>query len=198
MQTSVATVILAGGQSTRMGRDKAALRLENQTLLERTARLASAVSAPVAVVGRARPDDWPQELKAQFVPDGAENAGPLGGLVGALRWAQSVECEAVLLLPCDLPQLNAEVLRWIVAQPRENGSLAVTRDGQIEPLFAIYSLQVLAEAQTRLQSGRRSLHGLIEMRRERNEFALLELPIEWHGALFNCNTPEDWQRARRE
>ena len=84
----ITIAILAGGQSRRMGTDKAALQIGGVSLLERTARLALAVNLPVLVVGRPCPEQWPLP-EVTFVEDAEAGLGPAGGLTAALRHAQT-------------------------------------------------------------------------------------------------------------
>ena len=186
--------ILAGGHSTRMGRDKARLQHDGISWLERTARVAANCARQVLAVGREQPHDWPRDLKVEFIADALPDCGPLGGLLAALRWAKAHEFNSVLALPCDLPRLNVDALKWLLSQERGRDGVAVTRDGQLEPLFAIYNICLLETVAERLGNGRRSLHGLIE----NGEFHVVACPAELESALWNCNTPADWARLESE
>jgi molybdopterin-guanine dinucleotide biosynthesis protein A len=190
LQTTIA--ILAGGQSHRMGTDKAALEIGGRTLLERAAHTALAASRPTVVIGRERPDGWPLPT-VTFLPDAAPGRGPLGGLHTALCHANA----PVLALACDLPLLTADALNWLLmqasAQSRPHG-LAVLHDGQWEPLFSVYNPACLPLIESRLAEGRLSLHGLIEA----GDFGRVEAP-DWVAAqLANINTPEEWARVTRQ
>ncbi len=182
--------ILVGGHSTRMGRDKANLTRDGVSWLECTARVAANCELQVLAVGREQPHDWPHNLKVEFIADALPNCGPLGGLLAALRWAKVHEFHSVLALPCDLPQLNEDALKWILGQKRGRDGIAVTREEQLEPLFAIYDVGLMEEVAESLESGRRSLHGVIE----KSEFEIVACPSELKSALWNCNTPDDWAR----
>ncbi|MDQ2798359.1 MAG: molybdenum cofactor guanylyltransferase [Armatimonadota bacterium] len=177
--------ILAGGQSRRMGTDKAVLKFGGMTLLERAARTALATGIPVLVAGRLRPDDWPLP-EVDFVPDALPNCGPLGGLQTALRHAAC----PVLALACDMPLLTPDALRWLSAQAATHSGehgLEVLNNAQWEPLFSVYTPACLPLIETRLAAGRLSLHGLIES----GDFGLADAP-DWVAAqLVNINTPEE-------
>ena len=181
--------ILAGGQSRRMGTDKAALEIGGRTLLERTARLALAANPSVLVVGRARPDDWPL-AEVEFVEDAEAGLGPAGGLATALRSART----SVLALACDLPLLTEDALHWLIAQAEAKfgpSGLVTVNGGQKEPLFSVYDPACLPLIEARLAAHRRSLHGVIEA----GAFAFAEAP-DWVAAqLANVNTPEEWRES---
>ncbi len=175
--------LFAGGESRRMGTDKAALTVGGETLLARTARVAEEAGLDLRVVGRARPDDW-SRAGVLFVPDDVPGLGPLGALTTALRGA----AEPILALACDLPLLDAEALRWLAGLTPGRHGLAVWRDEEVEPLFSVYAPACLPLAAARLAEGRRSLRGLIDA----GEFARAEAP-EWVAVrLVNVNTSEEW------
>lgn len=179
--------ILAGGASTRMGRDKALLETDHGTLLARLAAIGLHCDLPVLVVGRGRPVGWPLP-EVEFVVDDDPGQGPLGGLATALSYA-----DPVLLIACDLAALHARALTWLVqtvAEARLVDGVVTERDGLIEPLFACYSARCLPLAKQRLRSGQRALHRLIAD----GDFRHVALPVPLWPALANINTPEEWRR----
>ena len=111
VMTPLVAAILAGGQSRRMGRDKASIIWQGETLLARTARVAQEAGFAVMVIGRERPDGWPLP-DTRFVPDAYPGQGPLGGLATALEAAN----QDVLLLACDMPLLSVEAIAWLNGQ----------------------------------------------------------------------------------
>jgi molybdopterin-guanine dinucleotide biosynthesis protein A len=194
MEASPLIAVLAGGESRRMGTDKAGLVWQGTPLLERTCRAAvEAAGTPerVLVVGREHPAGWTL-YGVRFAPDEMPGQGPLGGLATALRLADGADCVAVA---CDMPGLTVGALRWLmVAAPSDAEHGAVTvNGGQWEPLFALYRPACAPLVEARLASGRRSLHGLIEAGR----FAFLDAPPEVRAALVNVNTPEEFAAFAR-
>lgn len=179
--------ILAGGGSTRMGRDKALLDTDQGPLLARLAAIGLHCDLPVLVVGRTRPASWPLPEVA-FVVDDEPGQGPLGGLATALSHANPV-----LLIACDLAALTTRALTWLVRttqqQQRLIDGLVTERDGLIEPLFSCYTGHCLPLAKQHLRSGQRALHRLIAD----GEFRHVALPTPLWPALANVNTPEEWR-----
>jgi molybdopterin-guanine dinucleotide biosynthesis protein A len=183
----ITVAIFAGGQSRRMGTDKAALEVEGRTLLARTAEVALAANLPVLVVGRAQPAGWPFQTVV-FAEDTQPGLGPLGGLATALGQSETT---AVLALACDLPLLTPDAVRWLGTQTgkgNEHG-LIVVNAGNWEPLFSVYQPACLPLLEARLAEGKRSLHGLIEA----GQFAFRDAPAWAAAQLININTPEQWQ-----
>jgi molybdopterin-guanine dinucleotide biosynthesis protein A len=187
-----AIAILAGGQSRRMGRDKALLEIDGQSLLQHTVEKARQVAVEVMVVGRPCPDNWPAEFNAiRCIPDERPGEGPLGGLFSALH-ALPHTYEKVLLMACDMPLLSAEALRWLVRQGENNPGahgVIVSHNTHWEPLFAIYRREVLPLVESQLAMERRALHALIGA----GDFHIVEAPTWLQPQLANANTPQDWQ-----
>lgn len=191
---SVVTVaILAGGESRRMGTDKALLPLAGEALLVRTARIAASAGFTVIVAGRdIVPPGWPYP-SVRFVPDITPGIGPLGGLQTALETTTG----AVLAVACDMPRLSADALRWLTDTAMRypaNDGVAVRNEGQIEPLFTLYRPACLPHLHALMTTGRRSLQALIRTA----NFALVDAPPAVAGALANVNTPEEWAALTSE
>lgn len=162
----VTIAILAGGQSRRMGQDKAAL------FLPTLQQAAEATGLPVIVVGR------------DTLPDETPGVGPLGGLATALRHVQG----PVLAVACDMPLLDTAAFLWLVAkwEALERKPLGLV----VDHLFAIYTPACLPRIDTNLAAGQRSLYRLLQT----EGFVSLQAPPELAPKLANINTPEDWER----
>jgi molybdopterin-guanine dinucleotide biosynthesis protein A len=132
-------LVLAGGRSSRMGRDKAGLTYgDGATQLERAMSLLAphVVRAYVSV----RADQGTDPLRARFerIPDSVENLGPIAGILAAQ--AQHPQA-AWLVLACDLPLLDEETLATLLrarAPERDATAFRSSHDGLPEPLCAIY------------------------------------------------------------
>lgn len=180
----ITIAILAGGASRRMGRDKALLPVEGEPLLLRIARAAQGTGAPVTVVGRDRPDEWP-EPDVRFVGDDVKGIGPLGGLATALRSSGT----GVILLACDMPMLTTGAIAWLIDHVDDASRGVVVRNGdRLEPLFAFYPLILLDEIGAMIRDGRHRLRDLV------SSFTIIDAPDALRPALANINTPDDLAR----
>ncbi|WP_309707286.1 molybdenum cofactor guanylyltransferase [Armatimonas sp.] len=173
--------ILAGGKSSRFGRDKAEIFLPLVVEACRPAGL------PIVVVGHIRIPSIASDVT--FLPDALPGQGPLGGIVTLFREVS----EPVLLLACDLPDLRYDAIAWLLESWQahsEASGLVVARidkgDIHLEPLFAIYSPACLELAEDMLRGGKRSMHHLLE----RMGVAKIPLPDAMIPQLRNVNTPD--------
>lgn len=193
MKEDVTAFVLAGGQSTRMGREKATLELGGRTLLERALRLASAVAAEAVIVG----SRGEYERYGRRIEDVHPGHGPLGGIHAAL-WASPTEFN--LILAVDTPFLEERFLHYLVEQARESGAVVTvprTADG-FHPLAAVYRRSFRETAERALREGRNKIDALFpEVETRILEAAELER-FAFAPAIFeNLNTPEDVERARQ-
>jgi molybdopterin-guanine dinucleotide biosynthesis protein A len=144
--------VLAGGQSKRMGRDKALLELDGRALIEHMLEKLRGLGLQARICG-SRAD---LTRFAEVVPDNFAQSGPLGGIEAALAVSNS---ELNLFVPVDLPGLPVEFLRWLVGRAeRSRVAATVPRYGdRPQPLCAVYSRRLLEGLQESLGSGRRKV-----------------------------------------
>jgi molybdopterin-guanine dinucleotide biosynthesis protein A len=179
--------VLAGGESRRMGRDKARLRVAGEPLWRRQVWVLRVAGAePVALVRREG-----QKILDKRIPhlrDALTGAGPLAGLHAAL---QAAESPWVAVLAVDMPAIDAEWFRRLLAQCRRGtGAVAKHADGY-EPLAAIYPRNALAIVARRLQRGERSMQGLVRALARAKKMMVVPLPEEKRRRVENWNRPED-------
>ncbi|MEM6836068.1 MAG: molybdenum cofactor guanylyltransferase [Cyanobacteria bacterium P01_C01_bin.120] len=193
----LAAVILAGGRSQRMGQDKALLKKDGVTLLRRTWDVAHKLSTDVWVVTPYR-DRYqaclPAETQWLDEPMSNPELPPAGPLIAFQRALSTITVDWILLLACDLPNLEAEPLRrWCQALPDLPADAIAyvpqTTNGW-EPLCGFYRGSCLPALQDYLATGERSFqHWLTRS----PVVAIPHVPI---AMLANCNTPADWQRLQ--
>jgi molybdenum cofactor guanylyltransferase len=185
--------ILAGGESSRMGRDKALLELNGVALIVRAAQLVESVAEACAVVGDS---ERLEGLLLRVIADDFPGAGPLGGIATALRNSKS---EWNLVIACDLPYLTREWLGYLAERALESDADAVVPMNElgIEPLCAMYRKRCDAAIREALDGGKRKVtDGIARLRTEFVE------PDDWKAfdsdrLLFkNMNSPADYEEAK--
>ncbi len=179
--------ILAGGKSTRMGRDKAFLEFEGANLLDRAMRTASAVAAKVFIVGD--PDKFPP--CPSVIADEYRDRGPLAGIHAALRRSAT---ELNLILAVDLPFVSPDFLQFLVKRAEAAQALVTLAeaDGRLQPLCAIYRQTFAEVAEGALRRGQNRIDRLFT-----REITQRIAESEWSSQGFprklfhNLNSPSD-------
>jgi molybdopterin-guanine dinucleotide biosynthesis protein A len=140
--------ILAGGQSTRMGRDKALLPIDGRPLIEHMVNLLRSLDLEPRICG-SRPD---LARFARVVPDKFTQSGPLGGMEAALA---SSDSELNLFVPVDLPTLPSEFLRLLMDRAETSHAVATIprHAARPQPLCAVYSRRLLEGLRKCLATG---------------------------------------------
>ena len=199
----LSAAILAGGQSKRMGTDKARLRLtpNGPMLIELVLAAVRAVADDVTLVAN---DDRLADLGLRTVPDIYPDAGALGGIYSAVTNAQHEHC---LVLACDMPFLAPALLRAMAAVPRDYDLLAPhlivgenrqgSSAGVYETLHAIYGRATLPATREQLEQQRYRVIGFFPQVcvRDFPEVVVRQFDPVLHS-FFNANTPERLTEAR--
>ena len=187
-RVSRAGFVLIGGNSSRMGRDKALLPAHGRTLAELVAGVVSAAAGPTALVGGSRRI---ADAEFAFIPDLYPGEGPLGGILTAL---ESSTAEWNLIVACDMPGLKVDFLRSLLDAAEHCDVEALVPagpKGRLEPLCAVYhrnSRQGLYRAFAR---GVRKIAGALE------EVRTVTWTVSEVSCFQNVNTPEDWAAYER-
>ncbi len=185
--------VLAGGESRRMGRDKAALVVGDNQLWQRQVKLLRTAGATVVGVVR-RPGQPALELPTDVSlwQDSVSGIGPLAGLHAALTACPTAWLAVVAT---DMPRLDAPWFQWLGDFcSADCGAMARRRDGTFEPLAAIYPKATLAEITTRLSGTDFSLQSLAEALIAQKRLASVPLPDAELWRVENWNTPEAVRR----
>ena len=190
-------IILCGGRSSRMGRDKATLPFGPECLLQRVIRLIGEVVELRNVAVVAAPEQVLPELPAevQIARDERQNRGPLEGLAAGLR-ALAGSVDAVYATSCDVPLLVPRFVARMFELLGEH-EIAVPRDGEHHhPLAAVYRATVLSHIQQLLDADRLRPRFLFDEVHTR-EVAMDELRLvdPQLSTLENLNRPEDYLAA---
>ena len=180
-------LVLAGGRSSRMGREKALIDFEGQPLVlrvaDRLARAADPVLLATGNPGRLGPVGYRE------VADVSAECGPLGGLVAGLEASPH---ELVAVVAVDMPYVSPELLKFLVSLRQGEDAVVPMGATGLEPLHAVYSTSALPAMRNALADGRYGLRQLLSDLRVREVRA-----SEWSPStidprfVFNINRPED-------
>jgi molybdopterin-guanine dinucleotide biosynthesis protein A len=188
--TAAVGIVLAGGRSTRMGADKASLRIGGERLVDRAQGvLRSAFSiwgvenAVVRVSGKVEGCDC--------LEDRLSGLGPVGGIHSA---AMAFPDSLLLFVPVDMPGLSSEVLAGLL-EPKPSIE-AVVFDGLELPLRLVASSRVREVLGSMMQADFEPRSRSIRTLLGRLEVHSLPHPRSGYGDFANANTPEDWRAFR--
>ncbi len=190
----LAAFVMAGGKSTRMGEDKAFLKLGSQTLLVRALHLAHSVARDVRIGGEA------SKFAAfgRVVEDVYPEHGPLGGIHAAL---QNTLTQLNLILAVDLPFVSSKFLEYLVSQAHASRAVVTVprAAGGWQPLCAIYGREFADLAEQSLREGRNKIDALFPQVETR---VIDEEELQREGfssdMFRNMNTQEELEKARIE
>jgi molybdopterin-guanine dinucleotide biosynthesis protein A len=185
-------LVLSGGASRRMQRDKAALEYQGQPQLQRAYELLQAHCAQVFVSVRA--DQQQETLRSRWpqIVDQQSDVGPLAGIAAAQLKHPDV---AWLVIACDLPLLTGHAIKLLVERRDATGLATAYRnpyDQQPEPLCAVWEPASAPLVQAALSSGERSPRTLLQ------NWPILLLDSAEAYALSNVNTPDEHQQAHTQ
>lgn len=181
-------VILAGGQSKRMGRCKALLAMQGETMLSRLTRQLSPFSE---LLLSANDPVLARGLPVRYVPDIYENDGPAAGLHAALSAASS---DALFCVPCDMPNFDPALINMLLARFTPDADAVICRDGsgRLHPLCGIYSKRALPVLREHLEQGERRMTVILEAM----DCLIVDIgSILPDSTFFNMNTPEAYRLA---
>ena len=176
-----------------MGTDKLDLRLDGETLLERTVRVVHAAADEVLITGLSAGHAAP--AGAVTLRDATEGSGPLAGLVAGLR---AMSHNHAVVVACDLPHLDPGILTYLLHTLGTCDAAVPVIAGQPQPVCAAYARSALPAAERLLGSGRPALFSLLS-----------EVNVRWVGeeeirridpnlsTLTDVDTPAEWARITR-
>jgi len=185
MANKIFGLVLAGGESRRMGQDKALLLRDGQSQLQHVAALLEKVTDRTFVSARKEQQNDAERKQFELIIDRYDDMGPIAGILSAMDVHPDVDW---LVVACDLPNIDLETLTFLLDK-RPAGkpftAFKSTHDGLPEPLCAVYRAGSDAILRQFVAAG------LICPRKMliRSDTALLEQPNP--AALDNINTPED-------
>lgn len=196
-ESPVAGIVLTGGRSRRMGRDKCAIVLDGRTLLQRVVDALDGAVDELLVVGS--PGRPPLEVHStrplRALADPEPHGGPLVGIATGLA---ATTAPVAVIVACDLPYLAPPLLRLLAARAGAGARLVVPlRGGEPQLLCAAWRREALDTVRDHLEAGDRAVAGVLD------DLDAELLPPEAYAAadpdgrsFVNLNTPEQLAAER--
>jgi molybdopterin-guanine dinucleotide biosynthesis protein A len=187
-------IVLCGGMSTRMGREKASLPFHGESLLARVVRIVAPLAGEVIVVareGQAMPPDLPRDVRV--VCDDTPGAGPLAGIAAGLAAARD---GLVFVTACDAPLLEPALVELLFARAAAADAAVAVAGGFPNPLLAVYRTSVLPHARALLAANlRRPVFLFDRVRTDVVGEADVRAADPLLRSFHDCDTPEAYQEA---
>ena len=178
-------LVLAGGESRRMGRDKALLVREGRSQLAHIAALLEGITGRVYVSSRQEQQDDPERSRFENIVDRYEGIGPIAGILSAMDTRPDADW---LVVACDLPNIDEATLSFLIENSNSKQLFTAFKsnyDGLPEPLCALYRCGSDAIIRRFVEDGIVCPRKILI----RSDTLLLEQPNP--AALDNINTPDD-------
>lgn len=204
--SKTSAIIVAGGASTRMGRDKAFLELDGAPMIARVMERVRVLADEVVIAA----NDAARfaAFDARVVPDAIPRAGPLAGICAGL---EAVTHEVSIVVACDMPLLNTRLLEYMrafapeydvtlpqteniaPAHVKNSASAPRAKDLALHPLHAIYTKRCIAPMRDALARGERRMISFHDAVRVRVLTPSEVAQFDPHAySMWNANTPEKW------
>ena len=178
-------LVLAGGESRRMGRDKALLVRDGHSQLAHIAALLESITEQVYVSSRQEQQDDPERSRFENIVDRYEGIGPIAGILSAMDTHPNADW---LVVACDLPNIDEPTLSFLIEKAKQKQPFTAFKsnyDGLPEPLCALYRCGSDAIIRRFVEDGIVCPRKILM----RSDTLLLEQPNP--VALDNINTPDD-------
>ena len=188
---NISAVLLAGGESRRMGRDKATIFFRGKPLWQiQIDFLRKLEPAEIFVSARTDPSWRPDDV--QFVADDPPSRGPLSGLAASML---KVRTTHLLALAIDMPFMSENYLRYLCDHIEPGVGVVPTIDNSAEPLAAIYPREADADFRSALAGTDFSLQSFVRHLVESGKLREVRVKEQYKKFFLNVNEPADLQSA---
>ena len=191
--TEITGVVLAGGQSSRMGFNKAEAEVDGETMLKRMIEKLNEVTSNVLVSSGAI--TYPN-LSYPQIPDEFPQFGPLGGIYSTLKATTS---KLNLIVSCDIPLVSVSLLNYIVLKAKESGSLLtvpIDYIGNPQMLCAVYHRDILPVLKQQIDSNKLKMRLLLDLVSVEYVTISKEHPLYQEHSFTNVNNTSTLQHVR--
>jgi molybdopterin-guanine dinucleotide biosynthesis protein A len=189
----ISDVLIAGGGSRRMGRDKATLLVHAKPLWQIQLELLRKLE-PTELFVSARTDPVWRPADVQFVADDLSSRGPLSGLAASLT---QMRAQHLLALAIDMPFMTEEYLTFLCSQIKPGRGVIAKIDDRFEPLSAIYPREAVPNIQSALSGEDFSLQTLAGRLSAEGKLRVISVSSPERNLFTNVNEPPDLLRCSR-
>ena len=183
----ISAVLLAGGESRRMGKDKATLFFRGKPLWQIQLDLLRKLE-PAETLVSARTDPAWRPADVQFVPDVFPSRGPLSGLVASL---DRISTGHLLVLAIDMPWMTEKYLKFLCAEVEPGCGVVPKIDDRVQPVAAIYPREAATDFRKVLMGTDFSLQTVVRSLVACGKVREISVPEQQKKLFLNVNAPSD-------
>ncbi|MEA3317930.1 MAG: molybdenum cofactor guanylyltransferase [Bacteroidota bacterium] len=193
MDNNITGIVLAGGKSSRMGKNKALIKFKGKTIIEDIVDKLVPVSKEIIISAS---DDSYNFLDLQTVRDEIPECGPLGGMYSCMKFAKE---NAFLVVSCDLPFISNALLEYMISQINNyDAIIPIDSNGRYQPLCACYNKSCLADIQISMQRGEYKIMKAIENLNIKFIPINANSPFYSEKMFYNVNYPSDFEKINED
>jgi molybdopterin-guanine dinucleotide biosynthesis protein A len=178
-------IILAGGLSSRMGTDKALMKIGEKTLLENAVEICKPVCSSIIISSNKQAHKFKEYL---LVKDEIPDCGPMGGIYSAIKKSKT---NWNFVLSVDSPFVKSTFIKSLFSEKEGFNCVVPVHPIGKEPLIALYHKNVLPEIEGRIKVGENKLHDLFDALNP-NFFDSQNWLVKYPNLFYNINRPEDF------
>jgi len=191
MYQNITGIILAGGKSSRMGTNKALLKINGITIIEHIFKVISSLTQNIIISSNS--DEY-NFLRCQILHDEIENIGPAGGIYTCLKNSKTVKN---IILSCDTPFINADLIKYIIESSEDYDSTIPICNDFVEPLAGIYSKNIINIIENEIGKNNFSIFKIIK----KSNYKLLEINEKLNfynkNMFLNINNLNDYNNIKQ-
>lgn len=185
-------VILAGGRSRRMGKNKALLEIDGMPLIQKTYLTMLSLFKEVIIITNT-PDEY-SFLPCCCFPDIYPDTGSIAGLHTGLKAGTT---EGIFIVPCDMPFLSTSLIRQMCDHATNYDAVVPLSFQGVEPLHAFYRKRCVEPLEVYLQQGRKHIRAFLEQVRTRYVSVFdLQYQEKKSQLFFNLNTLQEYEQIQ--
>ena len=190
MKHPCSSIILAGGGSKRMGKNKLLLPWGDGTLFSNSIDVADSLFSEICVVGDRSVRHLTEERNVRFIED-KERTGALNGLLIGLK---SISYDRAVVFAADMPFVTSDSVNFLLGHSHDYDVTIFKTDDGFHPLFGVYKNSCIPAIEKYLQSGFKKIFGFYHL--VYAHFIDVGYNEYWKQVLFNINHPTDYQKAK--
>lgn len=187
----ISGIILCGGKSRRMGKNKALLKLKGKYIIEHVYELLSTICNDIIISTNTNEINF---LKAMFVADEIENIGPIAGIYSALKYSKT---KKNIILSCDTPFININILKYMLKNAGSYDVVLPVFENYLQPMTGVFDKKLTELIEKEIKTGNYIPPKIFE-KANLNKLKIDKNISGWHKHLFfNINSTADYEKAKQ-